>query len=159
MSSPAKFRKTVLTSVTLSETIPIDIWLEKYSGRTEASECEDIFVPMSGVYVSNLPKLTVILNPDGSIWMHGSLYLLSRALDYNPIVPESIDSIARDLVHFRKTLEEHDLDYLDFPLNLFRRPTYAYSALLKEKTKRKSSADVEKRQLSSMRGFYKWMKK
>lgn len=159
MSSRAKFKKTVLTSVTLSETLPIDLWLEKCSGRTEVSECEDIFVPMSDVYVSNLPKLSIILNPDGLIWMHGSLYLLSRALDYNSIVPESIDSIARDLVHLRNTLEEHDLDYLDFPLNLLRRPTYAYAALLKEKTKRKTSADVERRQLSSMQGLYRWMKR
>ena len=55
----------------------------------------------------------VILKPDGTIWLDGSLFLLQLAID------ESTDngtlkSMAGDLVHFMNKMDEHDLDYRDF---------------------------------------------
>ncbi|MHC8304877.1 tyrosine-type recombinase/integrase [Pseudomonas sp. PB3P13] len=159
VESTERFKKVVLTSPQLVETLPVLSWPAENASDLKVSDYETLLTPMGGVYVENLPKITIILNPDGSIWMHGSLYLLSRALDYKSIEPEAIDSIARDLVAFRNTLLAHGLDYQVFPINLLKRPTYAYSSILNEKVKQKPSSSVEKRKLSSMRGFYRWMKR
>ncbi|VVQ15155.1 hypothetical protein PS914_05696 [Pseudomonas fluorescens] len=158
VESTGIFKKVVLTSPQLVETLPVHLWPAENASDLKVSDYEAVLTPMGGVYIESLSKITIILNPDGTIWMHGSLYLLSRALNYKAIEPESIDSIARDLVDFRNTLLVHGLDYQIFPINLLKRPTYAYSSILNEKVKKKSSSSVEKRKLSSMRGLYRWMK-
>ena len=159
MGDNKRFRKTVLTSVELLQTVPFGSWVGDKKTCLITSGYHSVVAPMENVLVESLPKLTIVLNPDESIWSHGSLYLLARALDYSSVEPETIDSIARDLVDFRNTLLEYNLDYQKFPLNLLKRPTYAYCSILNERAKRKPSASVEKRKLSSMCKMYRWVKR
>jgi len=159
VSIEKKFKKITLTSLVLNETSDVRSQIAGCEHDLSFEEFKDLVFPMSGVFVKSIPKLSIILNPDGSIWIQGSLYLLSRALDYNPADYKTIESIARDLVDFRSSLNEHDIDYLVFPLNLLKRPTYAYSSILNERAKRKDSPEVERRKLSCMIKFYKWLKR
>lgn len=158
MAGTKKFRKAVLTSLKLLQTLPSNSWPVDNESKLKVSDYESVTAPMERVYVNSLPKITIVLNPDGTIWQRGTLYLLSRALDYIPIQPETIDSIASDLVDFRNALLEEKLDYQVFPLNIMKRPTYAYCSILNERAKHKSGADVEKRRISSVRKMYKWLK-
>jgi hypothetical protein len=82
---------------------------------------------------TSLRNIPVILNPDGSIWKHGSLYILSRAMSYDPPKDQTLEKQAKNLVHFRNTLALENKDYLSTPLRRHLRPTYFYKSILVDK--------------------------
>jgi hypothetical protein len=75
---------------------------------------------------TDIRNVPVILNPDGSIWKHGSLYILSRAMSYDPPKDKTLEKHAKNLVYFRNTLALENIDYLSTPLRRHLRPTYFY---------------------------------
>lgn len=72
----------------------------------------------------------VVLKTDGSPWQHAVVYLLHKLEAL--ILPNSktLESIANDLVMFRRYIDESGFDYLEFPKRKLRRPTYRYRAEL-----------------------------
>ncbi len=111
----------------------------------------------SGKY--ELRNVPVILKPDGSIWHHGSLYLLSRASEYNPPSDQTLRSYAKGLVDYINTLAADQIDYLSTPTRKSLRPTYHYRAELEERINGNLLAvSTANSRISSVVNFYRWMK-
>lgn len=111
----------------------------------------------SGKY--ELRNIPIILKPDGSIWHHGSLYLLSRASEYNPPSDQTLRTYAKGLVDYINTLAAGQIDYLSTPMRKSLRPTYHYRAELEERINGNLLAvSTANSRISSVVNFYRWMK-
>ena len=83
----------------------------------------DIFTPISKEQsipneefdIDNFLHFPIITHDDGSIWKHGSLYLLSKLKNYQKPSPKTLDSIATDLKHFKEYCDSENIDYLIAP--------------------------------------------
>lgn len=73
----------------------------------------------------------IILNPDGSIWKEGTLFLLNAVLDDEDTDPETIMAMAGHLADFMQTLATEDRSFLDFSGYRFERPSYIYKEKFK----------------------------
>ncbi len=105
--------------------------------------------------VRNVP---VILKPDGSIWKHGSLYILARATDFDPPSDQTLKGYAKGLVDYMNTLAEDGVDYLATPNRKGARPTYHYKAELSSKVSlNEIAASTANGRLSAVVNFYRWM--
>lgn len=115
------------------------------------------FKSNSGKY--ELRNVPIILKPDGSIWNHGALYLLSRASEYNPPSDQTLKSYAKCLVDYINTLAIDQIDYISTPIRKSLRPTYHYRAVLEEKINGNLLAvSTTNSRISSVINFYRWMK-
>lgn len=76
--------------------------------------------------VQPLKSLSLILNPDGSVWREGTLFLFQHTLDDIERDPETLLAIGRHLADFMNTLYVEEKCYLDFSGHRFERPTYIY---------------------------------
>ncbi|WP_339231319.1 site-specific integrase [Pseudomonas sp. FSL L8-0168] len=111
----------------------------------------------SGKY--ELRNVPVILKSDGTIWHHGSLYILSRASEYNPPSDQTLRSYAKGLVDYINTLSVDQVDYLSTPLRKSLRPTYHYRAELEERINGNLLAiSTANSRISIVVNFYRWMK-
>jgi len=100
---------------------------------------------------------TVILNDDGSIWKHGTLYLLSKLKQFKQPDPKTLDAIAADLINFMKYCKEEDIDYLSARKRILR-PTYRYRNYLENKfSDGLISANMIRRRMGSVVGFYQYL--
>ena len=133
-------------------------------------ECATSTVIIQGKYViqpfktesgkDDLRNVPVILKPDGSIWHHGSLYLLSRASEYNPPSDQTLRSYAKGLVDYINTLAVDQIDYLSTPIRQGSRPTYHYRAELEARISENQLAiSTANSRISTVINFYRWMKK
>lgn len=102
-------------------------------------------------------RLFVIVQPDGSLWAEGSLYLLERVTELGTKA-STASNIAGDLSHFMNTLLAGGRDYRNFSGPAFNRPTYFYKAELK---KLLATHDLKRstanRKINSVIGFYIWL--
>lgn len=111
----------------------------------------------SGKY--ELRNVPIILKPDGSVWHHGSLYLLSRASEYNPPSDQTLRSYAKGLVDYINTLAVDQIDYLSTPIRKSSRPTYHYRAELEERiTSNLLAVSTANSRITAVVNFYRWMK-
>lgn len=123
--SPPGYHKVKIRLLKLSERcLPVDAeeWISPEEGGNSRYPVKVISSEETEIY-----QQPVILCPDGTIWLEGSLYLLDLAIDeskHNSI----LNSIASDLVHFMNTMEQYELDYLNFDGRKFELPTYVYKA-------------------------------
>jgi len=125
----------------------------------------DIYKPISkdktvendDFYIDNFLHFPVLLNDDGSIWKHGSLYLLSKLKNYQKPSPKTLDSIATDLKHFKEWCSDDKIDYLLASRKVLR-PTYLYRSHLQQLLRDgKISANTIKRRMSAIVGFYEYL--
>lgn len=115
------------------------------------------FKSESGKY--ELRNVPVILKPDGSIWHHGSLYLLSRASEYSPPSDQTLRSYAKGLVDYINTLAIDQIDYLSTPIRQGSRPSYHYRAELEARINENILAiSTANSRISAVVNFYRWMK-
>jgi len=100
----------------------------------------------------------VILLKDGSPWPDGNRYLLHKTKGIMPAKHRTLDSIARDLIDFRRWLDNEEIDYLYFSKRTWGKPTYKYCSYLHEHIKSKKIAlTTAKRRMQSIQGFYRWL--
>lgn len=100
----------------------------------------------------------IIVDDDGSPWVEGNRYLLSRLDHIIPAKHRTLESIAGDLVHFRKWLISEEIDFLNVPERVRARPTYRYCAHLHDELRlQKVKASTAKRRMSSVQNFYRWL--
>lgn len=129
-----KFRYVVLPIVILFEKVrDVHVSRSVEADRSEEHENEKAYkkkliTDENGK--TELRNVPVILNPDGSIWKHGSLYILSRAMSYDPPKDKTLEKQTKNLVYFRNTLALENIDYLSTPLRRHLRPTYFYKSKL-----------------------------
>lgn len=100
---------------------------------------------------------------DGSPWVHGNLYLLSKIIEThhnNLIDPQTLMTHARELKLFMNELHKAGLHYLNFPTRKLQRPTYFYTALLKKRVDAQEiEASTRDKKLGCVFPFYTWLKK
>lgn len=116
--------------------------------------------PIPDSPITQFPHMPVLLESNGSIWVHGCLYLLNRAIDplrNEPLAPATLDSMARDLRIFRETLDSINCDYLLDSEYQSRRPTYRLKAALKKKIDDGYAISSANRVLSTVKSFYSWL--
>lgn len=121
---------------------------------------------------ATINTLYVILQPDGSIWRDGSLYLYYLSVELGR-KPPTIENIAGDLCDFMNKMMDGERDYLDFEGEQFSRPTYYYQSVMKRAILRGARSGATKsgekgssltlgrrtanRKTTSMVGFYRWL--
>lgn len=107
--------------------------------------------------IDNFLHFPILTSNDGSVWKHGSLYLLSKLKKYQKPSPKTLDSIATDLKHFKEYCENEDIDYLIAPRKVLR-PTYLYRSHLQQLLRdEKISPNTIKRRMSAVVGFYEYL--
>jgi integrase len=125
----------------------------------------DIFTPISKDQsisneefdINNFLHFPILTHDDGSIWKHGSLYLLSKLKNYQKPSPKTLDSIATDLKHFKEYCDNENIDYLIAPRKVLR-PTYLYRSHLQQLLREaKISPNTIKRRMSAVVGFYEYL--
>ena len=125
----------------------------------------DIFTPVSKDQsisneefdINNFLHFPILTHDDGSIWKHGSLYLLSKLKNYQKPSPKTLDSIATDLKHFKEYCDNENIDYLIAPRKVLR-PTYLYRSHLQQLLRDgKISPNTIKRRMSAIVGFYEYL--
>jgi len=125
----------------------------------------DIFTPISKNQsmqneefdIDNFLHFQILTYDDGSIWKHGSLYLLSKLKNYQKPSPKTLDSIATDLKHFKEYCDSENIDYLVAPRKVLR-PTYLYRSHLQQLLQNgKISPNTIKRRMSAIVGFYEYL--
>jgi integrase len=101
-----------------------------------------------------------LLNPDRSLWQHGSLYLLKKLECYKTPSSATLTSQASDLVAFMNYMEEQGLDYLSMPKRKAVRPTYHFRFHLQDLIQNgKISASTASRRMNAVINFYRWLSK
>lgn len=107
--------------------------------------------------VDNFLHFPVITNNDGSLWKYGNLFLLSKIKTYSLPSPKTLDSIAVDLMNFKRWCSDKNIDYLSIPRKI-KRPTYLYRSYLQELfNANKISANTLKRKIGTVISFYKYL--
>ncbi len=118
---------------------------------------KDQSIPNEEFDIDNFLHFPILTHDDGSIWKHGSLYLLSKLKNYQKPSPKTLDSIATDLKHFKEYCDNENIDYLIAPRKVLR-PTYLYRSHLQQLLRdRKISPNTIKRRMSAIVGFYEYL--
>lgn len=115
------------------------------------------FIPNEEFDIDNFLHFPILTHDDGSVWKHGSLYLLSKLKNYKKPSPKTLDSIATDLKHFKEYCDSENIDYLIAPRKVLR-PTYLYRSHLQQLLRNeKISPNTIKRRMSAIVGFYEYL--
>ncbi|MEL0642378.1 site-specific integrase [Pseudoalteromonas aliena] len=118
----------------LHKTTPIDFPIEQYS------------------------HFPAVIDDKGIPWPPANLYLLSKLENINIPNAKTLESIANDLVVFKRFLTQKDIEYDHFPKRKLNRPTYLYRAYLVTQVREgQISVNTAKRKISSIVGFYRWL--
>jgi hypothetical protein len=100
----------------------------------------------------------LVLDSNGAPWAEAVLYILSRLEDQIRPNMTTNSIIADDLAAYRQFLDEEGIDWMDFPAQKLRRPTYRFNSRLKLLIRiREIAAGTAKRRMSSVVGFYRWL--
>jgi len=129
-----------------------------YSFRYVANEVEEppTYNPTSTRYKYNL--FPVPVNKDGVPWDVAVIYILSRLQGQLSPNMTTYHGIAEDLGAFLQFSEEYGIDYLDFPQNKLKRPTYRFRGYLKNLIfDGQLAVSTAKRRMAAVIAFYRWL--
>ncbi|MGR6781807.1 tyrosine-type recombinase/integrase [Moritella viscosa] len=133
----------------------------KNRNLTRLDGLESVFMYERNNYdyaVSSYNYFPIILNHDDKPWELANLYLLEKLESVNIPNYKTLESIANDLVMFKRYIDNYDIDYLSFPKRKLRRPTYSYRAFLHEKmVSGEFAVNTVQRKMNSVIGFYRWL--
>jgi integrase len=153
-----KYRYVTLPLVLLFRKLPGAEHVDQVANQVIETGKYAITPFISGGGVETLRNVCVILKPDGSIWKHGSLYLLARAADFNAPSDQTLKGYAKGLVDYMNTLALDGVDYLATPKREGARPTYHYKAELSLKVNlNEIAASTANGRISAVVNFYRWM--
>jgi hypothetical protein len=126
------------------------------------SKLEYYSKPIVNHYGENMSfnSVELVLCGDGSPWVDACLYLLEKITDnYSERHVLLSSNTASDLAKYRAFIEEYDINYLDFPKQKMKRPTYRYRAHLKSMIRSGEIAiSTAQRFMQSIISFYRWLK-
>jgi len=116
-----------------------------------------VFYPVSYQDEDYIHGMKIILQPDGTPWTEGNLYLLSRAKQYPKLSEGTLGSEAANLREFMNVMLDHDQDHLDFKGREFERPTYIFKAYFKLAIARgEITAGCVNNKIRTMIRYYRW---
>lgn len=103
--------------------------------------------------------MKIILQPDGTPWVEGNLFLLSRAKQYPKLSDITLCAEAVNLRYFMNVMLDSGVDYLDFKGREFERPTYIFKSHFKlAVARREIDAEVANNKIRTVVRFYRWKK-
>jgi integrase len=149
-------------------TLPVFTLTETCSKGCNNAICRNVFEteyyykPVNTEY--GLPMsfngVDMVICRDGSPWVDACLFLLDRLIDKSDELQNVQKSnYASDLANFRDFVEEYNIDYLHFPMNKMKRPTYRYRAHLKSRVRAGEIAkSTAQRFMQTLISFYRWLK-
>ena len=107
---------------------------------------------------ANLNFFPAVLQADGSPWQLANLYLIERTLNSLNLSTITLSSISKDLVSFKRFVEQNEIDFLDFPKLIFDRPTYRYRKYLLDCIfENILSKNTARRKIQTVVNFYRWL--
>lgn len=107
---------------------------------------------------TELHHFPCILLKNGAPWIEANRYLLSKSQSLISPNYRTLTSIARDLVHFRRWADKHEIDYLNISKRVMARPTYRYCSHLHDLIRaREIKPSTAKRKICSVQSFYRWL--
>jgi hypothetical protein len=116
-----------------------------------------IFYPVVYQDEDYIQGMKIILQPDGTPWVDGNLFLLWRAKQYPKLSDATLGSEAANLRDFMNVMLNHDQDHLDFKGREFERPTYIFKAHFKLSIARKETgADGVNNKTRTVIRYYRW---
>lgn len=114
---------------------------------------------MSSYHSMKFNRFPIVLNCDNSVWKEGTIYLLVRAVGVIGVNMLTLHNLAYDLSAYRKFLYDEQLEVTYIPERKSMRPYYQYKYhLMSLCNDKKISFNTAKRRMSSVIGFYRWMK-
>ncbi|WP_431074803.1 tyrosine-type recombinase/integrase [Enterobacter ludwigii] len=100
----------------------------------------------------------IILNNDGSPWVHSTLFIIDKAKNDFDYTPSTYHCIISDLTNFKNFIDDNNIDLYDFPEQKLLRPTYKYRNYLATLIQNgKLSSQTVKRRVSTMISFYRFL--
>jgi hypothetical protein len=152
-----RYHKVILKDVKLWEPcLPEEAleWLPPLDDSASGSEG----YPIRSLHLHDpsIPRLYVILQPDGAIWPEGSFYLFWRIAEMGAH-ESTASNLAGDLAEMMNVLMDGGIDPDRFPAQKMSRPTYYFKAhvktlLAKGELKRRTG----NRKMHGMIGMYRW---
>ena len=104
------------------------------------------------------PLFPIVRLADGAPWAEANLWLIDMIESKSSPNMLTLASIADDLVAFRRYLDDEGIDWLVFPVNKRKRPTYRYSGSIKLAVQAgELSPGVARRRMGTVVRFYRWM--
>lgn len=111
-----------------------------------------------GVVEAMYNLFPVVLDGRGVPWDIATIYILSLLQGASFPNMSTFHGIADDLGAFKAFLDEKNIDFVDFPLNKLRRPTYRFHGYLKQQIfAREVSGTTAKRRMGRVVAFYRWL--
>ena len=139
-----------LTPFTKSDKVPIEAMV---SVLTEPP----LVYPISYQDEDYIQGMKIILQPDGTPWVEGNLYLFWRAKQYPKLAAETLGAEAANLAEFKNVMLDHNLDHLDFSGREFERPTYRFKANFKLAVARSErGAEGVNNKIRAVIRYYRW---
>jgi hypothetical protein len=100
----------------------------------------------------------IVLDSQGVPWAEANVYLLSRLENVLHPVMTTYAGVADDLGTYRAFLDEHEIDWMAFPVQKLARPTYRFNGHLKMIVAAGEIAPATaKRRMSTVVAFYRWL--
>lgn len=139
-----------LTPFIKSDNVPIEAMV---SIPTEPP----VFYPVAYQDEDYIQGMKIILQPDGTPWVEGNLYLFSRAKQYPKLSAETLGAEAANLTEFMNVMLDHNLDHLNFRGREFERPTYRFKAHFKLAVSRSErGAGGVNNKIRAVIRYYRW---
>ncbi|WP_195758994.1 site-specific integrase [Pseudomonas syringae] len=115
------------------------------------------FYPVEYQDEDYIQGLKIILQPDGTPWVEGNLFLLWRAKQYPKLSEGTLGSEAANLRDFMNVMVNHNQDHLDFKGREFERPTYIFKAHFKlAVARRETGAGSINNKIRTVTRYYRW---
>lgn len=130
------------------------------TSSSDTQNHENVFplIAMEGVEKQIFNHFRCLLQPDGSPWALGNLYLLDLVATGATASQATVEKHAKALQDYFSVMLDLGLNFLDFPRRKARRPTYAYSNhyrdIVKEFPKKGQNANAMIRKIVA---FYRWL--
>jgi hypothetical protein len=102
------------------------------------------------------PDFPIPLSMDGVPWAEAIVYLLDWLLERPYPSMGSADNFASDLAVFRHFLDSREIDWMSFPKNKLKRPTYRFSSFMKKKVDDGANLGTSRRRISTVVKAYRW---
>ena len=156
-ASPALYHKIVLKNVQLWEP-SIDQESTEWLPPLEEGDCtsKGYSIRPMRLQPPSVPRLNVIVQPDGSLWLEGCLYLF-WCWSVKGIKDSTASNVAGDLCDMMNKLMKGEKHYDVFRGPKSERPTYYYKSELKLEIARGAlKRKTANRKIINSVGFYTW---
>ncbi|HHF3083344.1 site-specific integrase [Vibrio diabolicus] len=121
-----------------------------YSEENDKLEGGWVWIKGNGFW----PKMPVILNGDGVPWDLGNLYLMCLLDNSIHVKLDTIQDRAKSLCFYLKFIEDENLDLLNFPAQVRKRPTYRFRYKLQEFIDLGMASSTARKHIGHIVAFY-----